>query len=69
MLDIIIEILKVIIIVSAIGSFVTLLPLLKTLNTKQKTWLATLLVSLALSFFIDGIPDMVHGFMDGILGK
>lgn len=69
MLDIIIEILKVIIIVSAIGSFVTLLPLLKTLNTKQKTWLATLLVSLALSFFIDGIPDMVHGFMDGISGK
>lgn len=69
MLDIIIETLKVIIIVSAIGSFVTLLPLFKTLNTKQKTWLATLLVSLALSFFIDGIPDMVHGFMDGILGK
>lgn len=69
MLDIIIETLKVIIIVSAIGSFVTLLPLFKRLNTKQKTWLATLLVSLALSFFIDGIPDMVHGFMDGISGK
>lgn len=69
MLDIIIETLKVIIIVSAIGSFVTLLSLFKTLNTKQKTWLATLLVSLALSFFIDGIPDMVHGFMDGISGK
>lgn len=36
MLDIIIETLKVIIIASAIGSFVTLLPLFKTLNTKQK---------------------------------
>lgn len=69
MLDIIIETLKVIIIVSAIGSFVTLLPLFKTLNTNQKTWLTILLVSLALSFFIDGIPDMVHGFMDGISGK
>ena len=69
MLDIIIETLKIIIIVSAIGSFVTLLPLFKTLNTKQKTWLVILLVSLALSFFIDGIPDMIHGFMDGISGK
>ena len=69
MLDIIIETLKVIIIVSAIGSFVTLLPLFKTLNAQQKTWLTVLLVSLALSFFIDGIPDMVHGFMDGISGK
>ncbi|ANY12166.1 hypothetical protein [Leuconostoc lactis] len=69
MLDIIIETLKVIIIVSAIGSFVTLLPLFKTLNVKQKTWLTILLVSLALSFFIDGIPDMIRGFMDGISGK
>lgn len=69
MLDIIIDTLKVIIIVSAIGSFVTLLPLFKTLNAQQKTWLTVLLVSLALSFFIDGIPDMVHGFMDGISGK
>ena len=69
MLDIIIETLKVIIIVSAIGSFVTLLPLFKTLNAQQKTWLTILLVSLALSFFIDGIPDMVHGFMDGISGN
>ena len=69
MLDIIIETLKVIIIVSAIGSFVTLLPLFKTFNAKQKTWLTILLVSLALSFFLDGIPDMVHGFMDGISGK
>lgn len=69
MLDIIIDTLKVIIILSAIGSFVTLLPLFKTLNAQQKTWLTVLLVSLALSFFIDGIPDMVHGFMDGISGK
>lgn len=69
MLEIVIETLKVIVLVSAIGSFITLLPLFKTLTTKQKAWLAMLLVSLSLLFFVDGVPDMIHGFMDGISGQ
>lgn len=65
MLDNIIEVINLIILVSAIGSFVTLMPLFKTLNKTQKIWLAILLVSLAISFFVDGVPDIINGFKTG----
>ena len=69
MLDFIISVLQLVVFVSAIGTFVVLKPLFNTFTKKQKIWAVILIVSTVISFlitfFVNGIPDMIQGYKDG----
>lgn len=66
MLGFILDFLNLIIIVSAVGAFITLRPIFNTLTRKQQTWLTILFVAIVVSFLFNEIPDFIHGFKIGV---
>ena len=66
MLDFTLDFISLVIIVSAIGSFITLRPIFNTLTRKQQTWLTILFVAIVVSFLFNEIPDFIHGFKIGV---
>ncbi len=66
MLEFTLGFISLVIIVSAIGSFITLRPIFNTLTRKQQTWLTILFVAIVVSFLFNEIPDFIHGFKIGV---
>ncbi|KQB82434.1 hypothetical protein [Leuconostoc lactis] len=66
MLEFTLGFISLVIIVSAIGSFITLRPIFHTLTRKQQTWLTILFVAIVVSFLFNEIPDFIHGFKIGV---
>lgn len=69
MFEIIINILEVVVFISAIGTFIVLKPLFKTFTKSQKVWTIIFVVSMVILFLLTNIPDFIKGFPDGINGK
>ncbi|QDJ58360.1 hypothetical protein [Weissella sagaensis] len=69
MFEIIINILEVVMFISAIGTFIVLKPLFKTFTKSQKVWTIIFVVSTVILFFMTNIPDFIKGFTDGINDK
>ncbi|RZQ57932.1 hypothetical protein [Weissella paramesenteroides] len=69
MFEIIINILEVVVFISAIGTFIVLKPLFKTFTKSQKVWTIIFVVSMVILFLLTNIPDFIKGFTDGINGK
>ena len=66
MYNFVIDLLSLIIFVSAIGTFITLKPLFKSLSKTQKIWVIVLVVSVIISFLLTEVPDFVQGMLNGI---
>lgn len=69
MFEIIINILEVVMFISAIGTFIVLKPLFKTFTKSQKVWTIIFVVSTVILFFMTNISDFIKGFTDGINDK
>mgnify|MGYP003362561137 CR=1 FL=1 len=69
MYNIIVTILFIIIVISAIGSIITIRPTYEIRTVKQKLWVFTLIIALVVTFGITFVPDAIRGFIDGISGK
>lgn len=69
MFEIIINILEVIMFISAIGTFIVLKPLFKTFTKSQKVWTIIFVLSTVILFLMTNIPDFIRGFTEGVNGK
>ncbi|WPQ67364.1 hypothetical protein [Weissella paramesenteroides] len=69
MFEIIIDILELVMFISAIGTFVVLKPLFRTFTKTQKVWTIIFVTSSVILFLMTNIPDSIKGFTDGINGK
>ncbi|KGB49740.1 hypothetical protein LH61_08535 [Leuconostoc mesenteroides P45] len=62
-------ILLIIIVISAIGSFISIRPTYEIRTVKQKLWVFTLFTALVVAFGLTFVPDFIKGFINGFSGK
>ncbi len=69
MLTIIANLFRLIIIISAIGTFVSFVICSNASQKSQKIWLSILILSVLSAFLFSAVPDFIDGFITGFSGK
>ncbi|MDU7281688.1 MAG: hypothetical protein E7L44_04345 [Leuconostoc citreum] len=69
MLTIIVNLFRLIIIISAIGTFVSFVIFSNVSQKSQKIWLSILILSVLRAFLFSAVPDFIDGFITGFSGK
>lgn len=69
MFTIIVNLFRLIIIISAIGTFVSFVIFSNASHKSQKIWLSILILSVLSAFLFSAVPDFIDGFITGFSGK